>query len=140
MKNGSFYRVDLEDKTLKISNGNKFLEYIKSLLIYIQFFLTCRRFLQPAALQVYLCLKMITCQNVLFKPQFTNLFNFMEKLHFILEIFFYIINDSINFKSCDFMVSIRKRGVEYIFGYILYLVNHKSFSHETSLTNRYGHG
>lgn len=68
MKNGSFYRVDLEDKTLKTSNGNKILEYLKSLSIYIEFFLTCKKILQSAALRVYLCSKMITFQNVLFKP------------------------------------------------------------------------
>ena len=83
---------------------------------------------------------MITFQNVLSKPQFTNLFNFMEKLHFVLEIFFNIINDSINFKSCDFMVNIRTRGIEYILGYIFRLVNHKTLSQETSLTNRYSQG
>lgn len=121
MKNGSFYRVDLEDKTLKTSNGNKILEYLKSLSIYIEFFLTCKKILQSAALQVYLCSKMITFQNALFKPYLQICLISWKSYTSSLRCCFtlYMV------QSTSKVVSICTRG---IFGYIFYLVNHKSLS------------
>ena len=48
---------------------------------------------------------MVAPENVVFEAQF-NIFYFMEKSHSVLEIsIFYILNQFVNFESCDVMMS-----------------------------------
>ena len=49
----------------------------------------------------------------------------------------YILNHSINFKLCDVMICISTWGSVHFWAYLL---NHKSFSHETWPTSGYSHG
>ena len=80
---------------------------------------------------------MITSKNEVFEGQFNNVFiSWKSHFPFLTYSIFHILNHSINFESCDAMISISTR----VRIFLIDLFNHELFGHEAWPTNKCCHG